>query len=277
MNRRFARPWLPPLLLALLLAACSKSESPGASSVAKAPAPAGATAPKAETEQAAQQRYLAVRHSLRLQTEPQAVESAWKAAQGACNAAECDVLESAIEHSDDQQPARAMLDVRVPPAKLDAFLAKVTALGSVGEHRIAAEDKTDEVLDIEARLKNMADYRDNLRRMMATPHAKLSELIEVERELTRVQADIDSLASRRKALANLTEKVRVTLQIVARPSVIERGTWAPVTHAFLRAGHVLAGSLATLVEVAVALLPWLLVLAGLIAAFKAWRRKRRRG
>jgi hypothetical protein len=274
---RLARRCMPLLLsLPLLLAACGKPENLGKLSAAGEPAPAAAAAPKGNnTQQAEPQRYLAVRHSLRLQTEPDTVETAWKAAQDACNAAGCDVLESGVEHGAGDQPAHAMLDARVPPAKLDAFLAKVTALGSVGEHRIAAEDKTDEVLDIEARQKNMADYRDNLRRMLATPNAKLSDLMEVERELTRVQGDLDSLASRRKALANLTEKVRVTLQIAPRPSVIERGTWSPVTRSFQRAGHVLADSLSTLIDVTLALLPWLLAVGALLAVFKAWRRRRR--
>lgn len=274
---RLTRRCMPLLLsLPLLLAACGKPENMGKPSAARAPEPAAAPAPKgANPQQAEPQRYLAVRHSLRLQTEPDAVETAWKAAQDACTAAGCDVLESAVEHSADDQPAHAMLDARVPPARLDAFLAKITALGNVGEHRIAAEDKTDEVLDIEARQKNMADYRDNLRRMLATPNAKLSDLIEVERELTRVQGDLDSLASRRKALANLTEKVRVTLQIAPRPSAIERGTWSPVTRSFQRAGHVLADSVSTLIDVTLALLPWLLALAALVAVFKAWRRRRR--
>jgi hypothetical protein len=131
------------------------------------------------------------------------------------------------------------------------------------------------VIDTEARQKNMAEFRDNLRRMMATPNAKLKDLIEVERELTRVQTELDSLATRRKVLANQTEKVHVGLSFNAKPSVLEAGTWAPLKQALLRAGHVLANSVATLIEFVVGVLPWLIVALGTIAALRAlWRRKR---
>ncbi|MCW7538303.1 DUF4349 domain-containing protein [Aquabacterium sp. A7-Y] len=147
-------------------------------------------------------------------------------------------------------------------AALDAFLARVTALGQVGQHNKTAEDRTDEVVDTEARLKNMSEFRDQLRRLMATPKAKLAKLIEVERELTRVQSEIDRLASRRKALAGLTDKVHVRLSIQARPSVLETGMWSPVRDAVLRAGHVRADSVATLIHVVVAALPRALGLGG---------------
>ena len=63
----------------------------------------------------------------------------------------------------------------------------------------------------------MAEFRDSLRKLMATPNARLKDLVEVERELTRVQSELDSLATRRKLLAGETEKVRVTVAFSARP------------------------------------------------------------
>ena len=133
------------------------------------------------------------------------------------------------------------------------------------------------MIDTEARQKNSIEFRDSLRGLMSTPNAKLKDLIDVERELTRVQSDIDSLASRRKALANETDKVHVSLFFSARPSVLESGMWSPVKRAVLSAGHVLARSVATLIDVAVALVPWLLaLLAGVLAVRSLWRRGRHR-
>jgi hypothetical protein len=219
-------------------------------------------------------RFVAVRHDLVLVTAADAVERAWKAAETACLAAGCELLASNVSRDDERSPATAFLDARLPPAAVAPFLERLGGLGRIGRHGTAAEDKTAEVVDVEARLKNMAEFRDNLRKLMATPNARLKDLIEVERELTRVQSELDSLATRRKVLAGETEKVRVTVAFSAQPAVLEAGMWLPVKSAVLRAGHVLAGSVASLIGVAIALLPWVLVLVAAGFGIRAMRRRR---
>jgi hypothetical protein len=182
-----------------------------------------------------------------------------------------------LARDDERRPAQASLEARVPPEKFDAFLKQVTALGAVGHHSKTAEDKTDEVIDTEARLKNLSAFRDNLRRLMATPGARLKDLIEVERELVRVQSELDSLASRRKALASETDKIHVMLNFVPRPEVLETGMWSPVRDAMLGAGHAFANSLGGLVKFVVVALPWTIaLLVGVLAVRTLWRRRRSR-
>lgn len=271
----------------LLLGACGKnpaadSAMPEARMAMTAPAPAamdkrarGDVSAQADAQAAPLRRYLAVRHDLQIQTEADAVETAWRQANEACEAAGCEVLGSSLTRDDRRRPASAQLEARVPPDKLDAFLKQVSALGSVGQHSKTAEDKTDEVIDTDARLKNMSEFRDHLRSLMGTPGAKLKDLIEVERELVRVQSELDSLASRRKALSNQTDKVHVTLSFSARPSVMETGVWSPVSDAVRGAGRMLAYSVAGLISFVVAVLPWALMLG--LAGWGArvlWRRRR---
>jgi hypothetical protein len=284
---RFDPPRAVPLLLALSLAlsACDRlgeqpasladarpaaAEPPAARTIspAAAPQPASEAAPL-------RQRHVAVRHDLGVFTAADAVEGAWKAAETACLAAGCELLASSVARDDDRAPAAAFLDARLPPAALGPFLERLGGLGTIGRHATSAQDRTGEVVDVEARLKNMAEFRDNLRKLMATPGARLRDLIEVERELTRVQSELDSLATRRTVLANDTEKVRVSVSFAARPAVLEAGMWLPVKTALLRAGHVLASSLATLIGLAIALLPWLLLLFGAGLALRALLRRRR--
>ncbi len=234
---------------------------------------AGGSAPAAQAEQ---RRYLALHHSLRIQTVAQGAEQAWRQANQACLAAGCDVLASTLEQEDTRRPARASLEARVPPAQLEPFLKQLGGLGTVRQHSKTAEDKTDEVLDTEARLKNMTAYRDRLRQMLLTPNAKLQELIEVERELVKVQSDLDSLASRRKALANLTDKVLVSIGFSELASESRLPAWYPVRSALDDAGRMLGSSVGGLITTVVAVLPWAALLGGLFAATRAvWRRRRR--
>jgi len=297
-----SRPASAPALLALILAVCAflvlagceraaeparHAAEPARDAVGRAPAavappPAAKTVLAAAAAQAPEEssavatRFVAVRHDLAVVTAADAVEAAWKAAETACLAAGCELLASNVARDDERAPAAAFLDARLPPEALAPFLARLGGLGRIGRHATAAEDKTAEVVDVEARLRNMAGFRDNLRKLMTTPGARLKDLIDVERELTRVQSELDSLATRRKVLAGETEKVRVTVAFGAQPAVLEAGMWLPVKSAVLRAGHVLAASVATLVGSAVALLPWALVLIVAGLGLRALRRRQRR-
>ena len=295
MNRQGARALC--CAVAVLLLACSqKAERDQAAAqtesvargrlavpaTAAAPAFAGVAALKAMAPpEAPLRRHLAVRHELQIVTEADAIEAAWRAASEACAAAGCEVLASTLTRDDERRPAQASLEARLPPETFDAFLKQVTALDSVGHHSKTAEDKTDEVIDTDARLKNMGDFRDSLRRLLATPGAKLKDLVEVERELVRVQSELDSLASRRKSLASQTERVHVMLNFSPRPAVLELGMWSPVRDAVLRAGHVFAGSLGGLIASVVALLPWgvALALLGFVLRplWRRWRARRNAG
>jgi hypothetical protein len=270
-------------LCVLALTACERAvESPPMRTFA-AEAPAVALAAKADlrpqpadASDASPRRLLAVRHDLRLHTDAGAIEAAHRSAQQACAEAGCELIASQLVRDGEQQPSQASLEARVPPQHAAALLAHLTALGTVARHETSSEDKTDEVIDVEARLQNMAGFRDHLRVLMSRNGAKLAELMEVERELVRVQSEIDSLASRRKALAALTGQVRIALTISARPAVLEAGTWAPLHEAVLGSGRVLARSLASLISLTAAAMPWLVVLLPLGVAVRAWRRRRRR-
>ncbi|HEX6703866.1 MAG TPA: DUF4349 domain-containing protein [Albitalea sp.] len=273
------------LACALALSACSEKpqreravmDNARLAQAPASPAPAGvvAAAKVESANEAPLRRFLAVRHELQIFTAADGVEVAWRQANDACAAAGCELLASTLARDDRRHPAQATLEARVPPDQLDGFLRQVSALGSVGHHHKTAEDKTDEVIDTEARLKNMAAFRDNLRRLMATPGARLKDLVEVERELVRVQSELDSLASRRKSLASQTDRAHVSLSFSAEPAVLELGMWSPVREAVVGAGHVFARSLAALVEGVVALLPWVAMVALLVASARpAWRRWR---
>jgi hypothetical protein len=83
--------------------------------------------------------------------------------------------------------ASAHLDLRVPAARLDEALDALAALGEERARSVAASDVTAEVSDLEA---NQRALRDRLRALLARAQ-KVEEVLEVERELTRLQTEID--------------------------------------------------------------------------------------
>jgi hypothetical protein len=144
--------------------------------------------------------------------------------------------------------------------------------GDLIERRTESEDKTDEVVDVEARLKNTSELRDRLRKLLSTPNTSVKDLVEVESQLARVQQELDSAEGKRLALANQTEKIAVTVDIRSRRAIGEAGAWAPVHAAFTGVARTLAWSIAGLVTFVVAVLPWTLLLVPIVIW---WRRRRR--
>lgn len=91
------------------------------------------------------------------------------------------------------------LGFRVPSTRLDETLDALAALGRTTRRSVSADDVTDQVVDLDARLRNLRALRDRLRGLLDRA-TKVGEVLEIERELTRVQSEIDSLDGRLERL-----------------------------------------------------------------------------
>ena len=89
--------------------------------------------------------------------------------------------------------------VRIPADRFDAFLGSVKGLGTLLDQHISANDVTAQWVDVEARLA--AKRKVEERFLAIVGQAKtVSEVLEVERELGNVRAEIESMEARMKAL-----------------------------------------------------------------------------
>ncbi|TJZ66135.1 DUF4349 domain-containing protein [Chitiniphilus eburneus] len=266
------------LLIAAALAACGKKEEmAGEAAVESYGGAATAAAPAAEAGDAAQQvspkRHIAVSHALTVETAPDHLDAAWQAAQQRCVEPQCELLSATLQRASDYTPGVAQLSLRIAPGAVAGYLAGLGREGRVVAQSTEREDKTDEVIDTEARLKNLAQLRDNLRQMLDSRNAKLEELLAVQKELAAAQAQLDAAAGLRLALANQTEKVKVDVELRAARSVAERSILTPLLDAWHDIGHDFIRSVAALLTVAAVLLPWLLVLW---LPVRWWLKRRRR-
>jgi len=107
---------------------------------------------------------------------------------------------------------RATVELRIPPEELERFLDSASELGSVQERSVSFEDVSTDVIDLDARLANLVAVRDRLQEHLARS-ANVSEIIEVERELARLQGEIDSLTGRLAFLRSSSSYAAVTIQV----------------------------------------------------------------
>ena len=91
------------------------------------------------------------------------------------------------------------MTLRVPESKLEATMDRLSALGKVVGRSLESEDVTEQLIDLEARLHNLRALRDRLRTYLDQA-VNLSEILDVERELARVQSEIESLEAKLKLL-----------------------------------------------------------------------------
>ena len=85
--------------------------------------------------------------------------------------------------------------LRVPSTTLDAAMDSVARLGHVVSRSRNAEDVTDDVVDLDARVTSLRASRDRLRQLLDRA-TSVTEVLTVERELARAQAELDSLEAR---------------------------------------------------------------------------------
>lgn len=208
---------------------------------------------------AVNRKYIALRHHLQIETAPEKMQASFDAAIKYCETLNCQLLSANYNKQTPYSPPSASLSLRVPPKNVSLFLNGLAKNGEVMQHGRDSEDKTIQVLDADARIKNLTDLRDRLRLMLNDKNAKFKDIIDVERELANTQGQLDSIASVRKMLALETDLVAVNVDFTASQGITEQGFFAPVARALKNAGQVMMESFGAVITFLVGVIPWLLI------------------
>jgi hypothetical protein len=223
-------------------------------------------------------RYIATRLHLVVETSEADLEKVWESVNEFCRSIHCEIMESTINKKTPYSAPSGHLFLRVLPQYLKPLLDHINKVGNVVTQNTESEDKTTTVIDVEAKIKNLTELRNRLRTILTTRTGSLKDVVEVERELSRAQAELDSLVASRKVLANETEKVAVTIDFRPKPSIAETGAFAPIVSAWHKMGSVFASSIAAVITFIVAVVPWLvLIIPAIWLLPKLFRRVFKRG
>ena len=108
------------------------------------------------------------------------------------------------------------LSVRVPSEGLEPFLDEVAGLGEEKSRWLSSQDLTEQYSDLRAEIDNLVALRDRLR-MLLDRAKKVEEVLEVERELTRVQTRLDALMRRTQRIEKDVALSNVAIYLAAKP------------------------------------------------------------
>lgn len=111
------------------------------------------------------------------------------------------------------------LTIRVPPSALDEVLESLADLGTFVSQNRGTTDVTDEYVDIQARLDSQRASLDRLLQLVGTA-GDLDDVIALENEIARRQADLDGLAARLQSLEEETDLATVALTLTSEPEAV---------------------------------------------------------
>ncbi|HEU4349539.1 MAG TPA: DUF4349 domain-containing protein [Actinoplanes sp.] len=173
----------------------------------------------------------------------------------------------------------ASLTLRVPAEKFSAVVDQLAGLGVEESRGISTDDVTEETIDLDARIAVQQARVDSGRRLLAQAKS-LSDLVMLEREVATRESDLASLQAKKRRLADLTALSTITAVLLDPEAAVAGDDRPPGFLAGLQGGwNALLASLALLVTVLGAILPWLIALGvplwALLYAYRRWRRTRR--
>ena len=122
-------------------------------------------------------------------------------------------VSSEVTEADSARRDRTKLVLRVPPEAYQGLLADLGELGKVVERSRTAEDVTDQVVDVESRVKSQKASVERIRKLMDEA-TTLSDVVTLESELSTREADLESLEQQQKSLAARTSMATITLTLV---------------------------------------------------------------
>jgi autotransporter-associated beta strand protein len=103
--------------------------------------------------------------------------------------------------------------VKVLPQNLDAFLLKLRDLGQVKNQSVSTDDVTKAYFDTQARLDNSRRMETQLQELLKHENSKVSDLLQVERELGRVRGEIEQMQGQLKLYDFQVQYATVTMQV----------------------------------------------------------------
>ncbi len=174
-------------------------------------------------------------------------------------------------------PRQGSWKVRIPADQFESFMSAVAKLGELQTTHTDSQDVTEEFYDLQARISNKQVEEKRLIEHLKKSTGKLSEILQVEKELSRVRGEIEQMQGRVRLLSNLTALTTVTVSIrevkdYVPPKPATFGT--QIARTFQESLGQLGGFGKGLVLLFVALAPWFVVL--LIIGVPAWGIARRR-
>jgi hypothetical protein len=229
----------------------------------------------------AQTMYLAYSYQMGLEIPSARLASVMDAHVRACQTAGprlCQLV-GANRSGDPDSSMNGALNVRGEPNWLRTFMSGVAAQVSAAGGRVLSqatntEDLTRSIVDTQAHLRAQTALRDRLQQLLQSRPGRLSDLLDVERELARVQGEIDATQSNLAVMRARVDMSELTVTYQSAPRSVGSDTFEPLRQAFANFLGIVVGGFAAIIVLIAGLLPFAIVVVPIVWGLLAWRRRR---
>lgn len=170
--------------------------------------------------------------------------------------------------------AYGTITISVPADRLDASLDEVAKIGEVASRSTSTDDVTAQFVDTESRVTSMKASVERVRALM-TRADKLTDIVALESELSRRQADLEAYETQLAALQDSVTLSPITVTLATSEDALADRSDDTGFLAGLTAGWTaFTGSVTVLLTVLGAVLPFAVVLALVLVPLVLWLRRR---
>jgi len=227
---------------------------------------------------ASAEQFIAYSYNYQLEFPPNNTEAVMQAHRDRCLAAGfdvCQVISSSVS-SQSANRSYANLNIRAVPAWLDGFRAGLEdetgdVGGRINASTMSSADLTRSILDSDARLTAKRALRDRLNTLLERGDANIEELIQIERELARVQGEIESGDAQLRAMRARVSMSTANLQYTTRFTPTGGGAFDPVSDAIENSVRYFSSGLGGVITFVSLGAPWLILILPLIWLLLRWR------
>jgi len=108
------------------------------------------------------------------------------------------IVDDRVTSSGDRSSTDHKITVRLPPNQVDPLVKHIATLGEIVSQRVSAADVSREYFDRDIALNNQRLTLQRLQSLLNRPDVRMQEILEIEKELTRVRGEIDKLEGARR-------------------------------------------------------------------------------
>ena len=166
------------------------------------------------------------------------------------------------------------ITISVPTDSLDATLDQLAGLGKVHSRNASTDDVTAQYVDTESRVKTMQASVERVRALMSQA-TKLGDIVALEGELSRRQADLEATQTQLAALKDAVALAPVEVRLSTDEKVLAQPDDETGFLAGLKSGwSAFTASVTVLLTALGALLPFAVVAALVLVPLFVWLRRR---
>ncbi len=119
----------------------------------------------------------------------------------------------------DPQHAGATLQLRLPPDAVSGFIDWLTTRATLGERDLHTSEVTRQWFERDLAIKNLEITMQRLQELARRPNAALKDVVEIEREMTRVRGELERLHGAQRLLDDQVGRATLNVSIAMKRGV----------------------------------------------------------